>query len=215
MAFAERGRLVYQDEDGLIDLPLPRLSGAHQVENAGLAVAILRAAGIGVGDKAIEAGLADRRLAGAPAAAALGPAGRRGPARLRRLARRRPQSRRPGRRSRRRWRNSRSATRGRSCSSAGMLTTKEPDGYFRPFAGLARRVMTVPVPGSDAGFDPETLAAIAMEANVPAAPFKTVRAALDWLRADFAEEPVAPRILIGGSLYLAGDVLRENGPLPE
>ena len=39
MAFAERGRLVYQDEDGLLDLPLPQLPGAHQIDNAGLAVA--------------------------------------------------------------------------------------------------------------------------------------------------------------------------------
>ena len=59
------------------------------------------------------------------------------------------------------------------------------------------------------------LAAIAMEADVPAAPFKNVRAALDWLRADFEKASKPPRILIGGSLYLAGDVLRQNGPLPE
>ena len=37
---------------------------------------------------------------------------------------------------------------------AGMLTTKDPAGFFRPFAGLARHVMTVPVPDSQAGFDP-------------------------------------------------------------
>jgi dihydrofolate synthase/folylpolyglutamate synthase len=54
-----------------------------------------------------------------------------------------------------------------------------------------------------------------MEADVPAAPFKTVRAALDWLRDDFDSESTPPRILICGSLYLAGDVLRQNGPLPE
>ncbi len=214
MAFAERGRLVYQDEDGLIDLPLPRLPGPHQVENAGLAVAILRSAGIRLGAKAIEAGLSGadwparmQRLRSGPLVDAAPPGsdvwldGGHNPAAggtiAQTLAEFEERDPRP------------------LVLISGMLTTKKPDGYFRPFAGLARRVMTVPVPGSDAGFDPETLASIAMEADVPAAPFKTVRAALDWLRADFASEPVAPRILIGGSLYLAGDVLRENGPLPE
>ncbi len=41
----ERGRLVFQDEDGLMDLPLPRLIGRHQVENAGTAIAALRVLG--------------------------------------------------------------------------------------------------------------------------------------------------------------------------
>jgi dihydrofolate synthase/folylpolyglutamate synthase len=214
MAFAERSRLVYQDDDGLIDLPLPRLPGAHQVENAGLAVAILRAAGVGVGNKAIEAGLlsADwparlQRLRSGPLVDAAPPGSdiwldgghnpSAGVAIAQALAEFEDRDPRP------------------LVLICGMLTTKKPDGYFRPFAGLARRVMAVPVPGSDVGFDPEALAAIAMEEQVPAAPFKTVRAALDRLRADFDVESVPPRILIGGSLYLAGDVLRENGPLPE
>ena len=41
----EHGRLVYQDDDGLLDLPLPKLAGRHQVDNAGTAIATLRAAG--------------------------------------------------------------------------------------------------------------------------------------------------------------------------
>jgi dihydrofolate synthase/folylpolyglutamate synthase len=41
----ERGRLVFQDETGLLDLPLPALPGAHQIENAGTALAALRALG--------------------------------------------------------------------------------------------------------------------------------------------------------------------------
>ena len=96
---------------------------------------------------------------------------------------------------------------------AGMLTTKDPAGFFRPFAGLARHVMTVPVPDSAAGFDPERLAEIAMAADVPARAFADVRAALKALGASAEREP--PRILVCGSLYLAGSVLRENGPLPE
>jgi dihydrofolate synthase/folylpolyglutamate synthase len=96
----------------------------------------------------------------------------------------------------------------------GMLTTKDPAGFFRPFAGLARHAMIVPVPGSEAGFDPDTLARIAMESDVPARPFADVGAALASLKADWSAAP-PPRILICGSLYLAGAVLKENGPLPE
>ncbi len=49
----ERGRLVYQDERGLLDLPLPNLPGPHQIENAGAAIAALRA--LGRDDAACEA----------------------------------------------------------------------------------------------------------------------------------------------------------------
>src|ERR1051326_975953 len=54
---AERGRLVYQDDDGLLDLPLPRLHGRHQLDNAGTAIATLRAAGLSLPISAFEAGL--------------------------------------------------------------------------------------------------------------------------------------------------------------
>jgi dihydrofolate synthase/folylpolyglutamate synthase len=214
VAYGEQARLVYQDEDGLLDLPLPRLAGGHQVDNAGLAVAVLRAAGIRLGTQAIEAGLlaADwparlQRLRSGPLVDAAPPGsdiwldGGHNPSAgaviAQTLAEFEERDPRP------------------LVLICGMLTTKDPEGFFRPFAGLARHAMTVPVPGSDAGFDPEALAAIAMEAEVPAAPFKTVRAALEWLRADLEKGADAPRILIGGSLYLAGDVLKQNGPLPE
>jgi len=213
-AFTEHGRLVYQDERGLLDLPLPRLHGAHQVENAGVAVAVLRAAGIRLPGNAIETGLLAaewparlQRLRSGPLVDAAPPGsdvwldGGHNPSAgavvAQALAEFEDRDSRP------------------LILVCGMLTTKNPEGYFRPFAGLARHVMAVPVPGTDAGFDPETLASIAMEAGVPAAPFKTVRAALDWLRADFEKDSEPPRILIGGSLYLAGEVLRQNGPLPE
>lgn len=212
MAFCEGGRLVYQDDAGLIDLPLPRLAGAHQVENAGLAVAILRRAAIQVSVGAIESGLTQiewparlQRLRSGPLVDAAPPGSdiwldgghnpEAGAAIAQTLAEFEDRDPRP------------------LVLISAMLTTKAPDGYFRPFAGLARRAMTVPVPDSDAGYDPERLAAIAMEADVPAAPFKTVRAALEWLCDDFREK-TAPRILIGGSLYLAGDVLKRNGQLP-
>src|SRR5205085_2317171 len=55
---SEHGHLVYQDDDGLLDLPLPRLSGRHQVENASTAIATLRAAGLGLPLSAFETGIA-------------------------------------------------------------------------------------------------------------------------------------------------------------
>ena len=212
-AFAEHGRLVYQDERGLLDLPLPRLPGAHQVENAGLAIAILRAADIALDMSAMESGVltADwparlQRLRTGPLVKAAPPGSDiwldgghnplAGSAIAQAMAEFEERDPRP------------------LVLVCGMLTTKSPEGYFRPFAGLARHAMTVPVPDSDAGFDPETLAAIAMEVDVPAAPFASVHAALDWLRADHDEESDPPRILICGSLYLAGDVLKENGVMP-
>ncbi len=215
IAFAERGRLVYQDEDGLLDLPLPRLLGAHQVENAGLAVATLRAAGMrlpGAGDRSRAH---RRRLAGAHAAASLGRSRRGGAAEGSDI-----------------WLDGgHNPAAGAVIAQAfaeiedrdprplilisGLLTTKDPAGFFRPFAGLVRHAMTVPVPGSEAGFDPATLAEIAMESEVPARPFADVRTALDTLRSEFDGNGKPPRILICGSLYLAGEVLKENGPLPE
>jgi dihydrofolate synthase/folylpolyglutamate synthase len=213
MAFPERGRLVYQDELGLIDLPLPRLSGAHQIDNAGLAIAALRHTGVALPPGAIEAGVSGaewparmQRLRSGPLVE-LTPAGSdvwldgghnpaAGTAIAAAFAEIEDRDPRP------------------LVLIAGMLTTKDPAGFFRPFAGLVRHAMTVPVPGSDAGFDPKTLAEIAMDADVPAGAFRSVRAALESLGADYREK-TPPRILICGSLYLAGAVLKENGPLPE
>ncbi len=95
----------------------------------------------------------------------------------------------------------------------GMLTTKDPAGFFAPFAGLVRKVFTVPVPSSAAGRDPAELAAIAAAAGLTAEPLGDVAAALAKIAAE-ANGPLPPRILICGSLYLAGTVLAENGTPP-
>ena len=106
-ATEERGRLVYQDDDGLLDLPAPKLYGRHQFENAGAAIAALRVAGLKLPASAFEAGmirvdwparmqrLSQGRLAGAAAA------GKRTLARWRPQCRRRPRHRRGARRPRR------------------------------------------------------------------------------------------------------------------
>lgn len=213
MAFAEHGRLVYQDDYGLLDLPLPKLPGAHQVENAGLAVATLRRAGVRLDAAALEAGLqkADwparmQRLKSGPLVDEAPPGSdiwldgghnpAAGAAIAQAFAEIEDRDPRP------------------LILICGMLTTKDPAGFFKPFAGLVRHAMTVPVPTSDAGFAPERLAEIAMHSDVPARAFTDVRNALKALRADHGDSQ-ALRILICGSLYLAGSVLKENGPLPE
>jgi len=212
-AYREHGRLVYQDGDGLLDLQSPRLVGRHQYTNAGTAIATLRRAGLNVPAVAIEEGLAAVDW----------------PARLQRLTQ--------GALVERAGPDAELWLDGGHNPGAGiviaeamadlqerverplflisgMLTTKDTVGFFRPFAGLVRRVFTVPVPGSNAGRDPAELAALAKEAGLAAEPVESVEAAIDRIRAEInAFGP--PRILICGSLYLAGAVLDANGTPPQ
>ncbi|HET7714545.1 MAG TPA: folylpolyglutamate synthase/dihydrofolate synthase family protein [Bauldia sp.] len=213
VAFAERGRLVYQDDDGLLDLPSPKLAGRHQFTNAGTAIATLRRAGMGLPSEAIEAGLvnvdwparlqrltAGTLVAGAPANAEIWLDGGHNPGAgvviAEAMADLEERSPRP------------------LHLITGMLNTKDPVGFFRPFAGLVRRVHAVPVPHSPAARDPVELASIAADVGLPTAVAGSVAEAIDAIGSEVnALGP--PRILICGSLYLAGAVLAENGTPPE
>jgi len=217
MAYEERARLVYQDGDGLLDLPMPRLAGQHQIDNAGLAIATLRRAGVRLDHAAIEAGLRKARwparlqqlkqgplVALAPDGSEIWLDGGHNPAAgevlaetMADLEERVPKP---------------------LVMIAGMLTTKDPYGFFAPFAGLARHVLTVPVPGTNASFDANVLADAAMAADLPARAMAGVGSALSALgrdNGDSGDGSAGARILICGSLYLAGAVLEENGPLPD
>jgi dihydrofolate synthase/folylpolyglutamate synthase len=95
----------------------------------------------------------------------------------------------------------------------GMLTTKDSAGFLRNFAGLARRVIAVPIPRQEKSVPAEALADAARSVGIPADSRDTIEAALEAVgRLDL--QP-APRILITGSLYLAGEVLARNGTPPE
>ena len=207
----EHGRLVYQDDDGLLDLPLPKLGGRHQVDNAGTAIATLRAAGLALPLSAFEAGIAKADW----------------PARMQRLTQGKLKALTPPESEL--WLDGgHNADGGRAVAAAlgdieervprplvlivGMLTTKDNAGFLRNFSGIARRVIAVPVPRQDKSVPAETLVDLARSVGIPAESRDTIEAALAAVaRLDLAP---APRILITGSLYLAGEVLALNGTPP-
>ncbi len=197
-AWEERGRLVYQDETGLLDLPLPRLRGPHQIDNAGTAIAALRR--LGAGEAACEAAtqatwparmqrLTEGLLVTTAGTAQLWLDGGHNPHAGRALAATLASM--PGPR----WH-----------LVCGMLATKDVRGYMAPLAPYAASLHAVAVPLTEATLAPDATAAVALEAGIDATVAPDVAAAV----AAIAEAEPGARILICGSLYLAGYVLREN-----
>jgi dihydrofolate synthase/folylpolyglutamate synthase len=95
---------------------------------------------------------------------------------------------------------------------SGILNTKDSEGFFEPFRGLAAAVHTVPIVMSDSGLTPDEVAASAENAGLPARAHKSLESALRSIGVEHGE--LAPRVLIAGSLYLAGEVLDKNGTPP-
>ena len=211
IATEENGRLVYQDDGGLLDLPPPKLYGRHQFENAGTAIATLRVAGLKLPGPAFEAGMIRVDW----------------PARMQRLSHGRlaamlaPES--------ELWLDGgHNADGGRAIAASladleervsrplvmivGMLSTKDSEGFLRNFSGLARRVIAVPI-HQDKAMAAAAIADIAVTVGIPALVADSIESALGV--AGKLEFHPAPRILITGSLYLAGEVLAANGTPPE
>jgi dihydrofolate synthase/folylpolyglutamate synthase len=90
----------------------------------------------------------------------------------------------------------------------GMLSTKDHGGFLRNFTGLVRRVFAVPI-HQDKGVPADEIAAAARSAGMPADACGSIEEALAAAGALGFDPP--PRILITGSLYLAGEVLAANG----
>jgi dihydrofolate synthase/folylpolyglutamate synthase len=211
-ATEERGRLVYQDEAGLLDLPPPRLHGRHQFENAGLAIATLRAIeSLKMTPGAFEAGIAKADW----------------PARMQRLGQGALTALAPD--DSELWLDGgHNPEGGRAIAAAladleervsrplvlivGMLATKDCTGFLRNFTGLARRMIAVPVPNAEKGMPAEAVADAARGIGLPATSRDNLAEALEAARRLDLDPP--PRILITGSLYLAGEALRQNGTLP-
>lgn len=209
----EHGRLVYQDEADLLDLPAPRLNGRHQFENAGLAIATLRAIKqFRLPQAAFETGLVKAEW----------------PARLHRLgAGKLAELAPPGAEL---WLDGgHNPDGGRAIAAAiadleervsrplvlivGMLASKDCAGFLRNFTGLARKLIAVPVSGADKPLAAEEVAATARTIGLSATSRDNLSEALAAARKLDLDPP--PRILITGSLYLAGDVLRANGTPPQ
>ena len=196
----EHGRLAFQDADGLLDLPRPALIGAHQVANAGMAIAALRQ--IGMADTAMAPALTDarwparmQRLTEGPLVDLAAPAevwldGGHNPAAGAALAE--ALTRLPPRPVH---------------AICGMLNSKDVTGFMAPLPAHITHLHGVSIPDAPATLAAADTVAAAQSAGIAASTAATVP---DAIRTIIATSPSA-RILICGSLYLAGDILKSNG----
>ncbi|MBU3000167.1 bifunctional folylpolyglutamate synthase/dihydrofolate synthase [Roseovarius nubinhibens] len=195
----ERERLVFQDDNGLADLPLPNLPGAHQIDNAGAALAALRHLGFDAAAQEAAVSQAQwparmQRLSEGPLPALVpeaelwldgGHNAAAGEALGRHLSRlpERP-----------------------TYLICGMLNTKDVTGYLRPLGQVSEHLYAVSIPGEANTLSAEATAEAAQSVALGA----TVAASVQDALAQIAAKAPEARILICGSLYLAGHVLREN-----
>lgn len=208
----EHGRLVYSDERGLMDLTAPRLFGRHQFDNAGLAIATLRAIQtFKINQAAFEAGILSaewparmQRLTSGELLA-LGPqgseiwldgghnaeGGRVAAAALGDLEERVPRP---------------------LVVIAGMMANKDAQAFLANFAGLTRHIIAVPIPDTENAMPVDRLADAVRSLGMRVEIAPGIEAALRALSRLAYDLP--PRILITGSLYLAGHVLALNGTPP-
>ncbi|GAB5039336.1 bifunctional folylpolyglutamate synthase/dihydrofolate synthase [Bartonella henselae] len=208
-SYTEHGRMVFQNNQGLMDLPLPNLIGAHQIANTGASLEAIYQAGFQLSEKTIShalqniywparmqhlthGNLVDQMSPGIdlwldgghnPAAAKIVAA---------ELTKWKQKSNRP------------------IIMIVGMLNTKDAVGYFRPLTNLVDTVYTIPLINNNAGICPTILAEAARKVGLPANPQAHFQEALQRINAEHKEVIV----LIGGSLYLAGDILRDNKTPP-
>ena len=202
---ARDGHLRFSDTQGVLNLPAPALAGMHQFDNATLAVAAARHFGLPVDEAAIAAGLlqvvwparmqpierGDLR-ATLPASHELWLDGGHNPHGARALARsitalpKRP-----------------------LVLIMGMLNTRDPAQFLDAFRDLAPAVLALTIPGEQNAHNAATIATEARIAGFAALPTRSLGAALKQ-----AARVENARILICGSLYLAGQVLKQNGTPP-
>lgn len=206
----EGGRLLFQAEDRLLDLPLPRLLGPHQFVNAATAIAtLLTVAPERMDQHAIEAGLQNaewparfQRLPGkltelAPTGAELWLDGGHNEDGARVIA------------------ETVAALEEKSPRPLVLIictmARKDIVGILKPFVGLVQELLAVPIDNDNAR-PPTEIAGEARKLGIPAACAGSLTESLAFLAARKWATP--PRILIAGSLYLAGEVLAADGSLP-
>ncbi len=205
--YLQNGRFVYEDGTGLLDLPYPALEGHHQMENAAVAIATVRQILPDLPDEAFERGLGAVEWPGrmqrlthgkiaqmAPPGCEIWVDGGHNPAGGEVLA------------------AMIGDLEGRGPRPAilicGSLANKDTSGFLRPFQTLIREVIAVPVHGEQSSRSAEDVAGIARALDMSAQAAQSVEEALSLISG--REWPVPPRILVAGSLYLAGEVLRAN-----
>ena len=196
----ERGRLLFQDETGLLDLPLPALRGQHQIDNAGIVIAGLRL--LGYDEAACEAALRDVYWPARMQLLTKGPLSEIAP------------------RAEIFLDGGHNPGAGVSIAATlkdlpdrplhvicGMLNTKDVGGYLCSLAPLVTHLYGVSIPDQTATLPATLTVAAARDQGITTDEAESVEAAV---AAIVTQDPTA-RILICGSLYLAGTVLRENG----
>lgn len=205
--FEQNGRLVYQDESGLLDLPRPRLAGTHQIGNAAVAIAAARHFGLPVTDADIAKGLQTVDW----------------PARLSPIKGKLSALLSPGQEL---WLDGghneagggvlADSLRAMDAKSPkplvlvmGTFANKDAAGFLRHFGEAPVAVLTVPIPGDRAAWKASALAELARGLGLKATPKRGVKAALEA-----AAEVKGARVVICGSLHLAGHVLALNGTPP-
>ncbi|VTZ27257.1 FolC bifunctional protein [Methylocella tundrae] len=208
----EQGRFIFEDERGLLDLPLPRLLGRHQQQNAATAIAALRCVEPDLDPQAFERGLTQVEW----------------PARLQNMVKGRICEIAPfgaeiwldgghnedgGRALAEAMADFEDRTERPLIIICGTLTTKDTAAFLRSFKGIAQEALAVPVEAELYGKPARDVALAADEVGIPAAACESIELALRFLSA--REWRLPPRILIAGSLYLAGEVLALNGTPPQ
>ncbi len=196
----DRGRLVYQDETGLLDLDLPNLPGQHQVQNAGAALAALRHLNMpeAAFDGAVQNAYWPARMQHLKGTSLndLAPQtdlwldGGHNPAAGEALAL-----------------HLRGLTKRPTYLICGMLNTKDVRGYLRPLAGVADHLTAISIPGETNTLSAADTETAARDVGLTATQAESVESALRQI----AETQPQARVLICGSLYLAGHVLRQIG----
>ncbi|MGH7096574.1 MAG: bifunctional folylpolyglutamate synthase/dihydrofolate synthase [Stellaceae bacterium] len=202
-SFPSDGGMRYEGKSWQLDLPRPSLLGAHQIVNAGTAIACLEHLdALPVSAEAIAAGLRQIEW----------------PARLQPLTRGPLIAMMPG------WELWLDGGHNPGCGEVlaavaadwhdrplhlvvGMLNTKDAAGFLRPLSPYVRDLRAVTIPGEDNALPAEAIAAAAHEAGIPAQTAPSLAAAF----AAIARESKMGRVLICGSLHLAGVVLADNG----
>ncbi len=207
----DNGCLIVEMKAGTITLPLPRLGGRHQLANAAQAVACAKLLDdSGLGHEQLADGLRKvewparlQRLTSGPLFEALGEG----------------------------WRvwldGGHNGAAGQALADAlneipsggakpplylvfGMLNTKTSEDFLRPFHSLAKSVVAVAIPGEPASLSAEEAATAARTAGLEATTAESVLAAVRQIAEVHPNDQPPGRILICGSLYLAGQVLRDH-----